>query len=410
MAYSFGQAYRVGDTVFLKVAVSTQEVEQIRANEYGSANFDTFVPCFNTLCSLHNNFRQCCIATCSIGSGASIQEIMGYAYGDEPALVYFNPVDTCLSMPYSNTKISLVYEDYVKSDNVYEDYLKIREERADAGTEIKRANPLVYKGYLYYVQIRCGKFTQYRVSLKGGNPERVFEADNIIIKTIINDKIYGVRYDDGIGEQPGLASDREKMHYFRSDMNDENIESLPETLDYYRLTTDDVFNLQTRVLLDADSEFIYVLDERKVWAIPESDINAEPVLLLDLEEKISFDLERGESYRALYADGVIYAYLGTGSYTRNLLNEEGYKKEFKWKEKMTFCSLNIKTGECKSRDISNENYLLIDMHYADDNYIYGLSNYLHEDGRVIQGVTTRLTLDTMRYEVILPPRFLENNK
>jgi len=404
MAYHFSQATRVGDDVYFMVSVSAQDTEQIRASEYGSANFDTFVPCFDTLCIKHSNRKQCCLATTTFGG--SLKEITAFSYGGEPALVLFNPVDTCLSKPYSNIRVNLMCEDYLNSDNVWEEFKRIDKERKDAGTRIKRSDPLVYKDYFYYVELISGIRTQYRVSLEGGEPERVFEEDNIVIKTIINDRFYGVRYDDDIGEQPGIVADRDKMHYFRSDMNYSNVEPLPEILDYFYLPVGDNFDLRTNVILDADGEFIYVLNEKKVWALPDSDINAEPVLLLDLEEKISFDLQSTEHYEAWYGGGVIYAYLGTGTYGRALLDENGFSKGIQWKEKVTFYSFDIKDGECKSWDISSENYLITEIQYADDKYVYATGKHLYEDGRAVQGVTMRLTLDTLRYEALLSPYFL----
>ncbi|MBQ8259934.1 MAG: hypothetical protein IJY97_10280 [Clostridia bacterium] len=404
MAYHFSQAARVGDDVYFMVLASAQDTEQIRASEYGSENFDTFVPCFDTLCIKHSNRAQCCVATTAIGG--SLRDITAFQYGDEPALVLFNPVDTCLSKPYSNIRVNLMCEDYLNSDNVWEEFKRIDKERKDAGTRIKRSDPLVYKDYFYYVQLQSGIRTQYRVSLEGGEPERVFEEDNIIIKTIINDRFYGVRYDDDIGEQPGIVADRDKMHYFRSDMNYSKVEPLPEILDYFYLPIGDNFDLRSNVILDADSESIYVLSEKKVWALPDSDIYAEPVLLLDLEEKISFDLQRTENYEGWYGGGAIYAFLGTGTHQRALLDENGFNKSVQWDKNVTFYSFDIKSGECKSRDISNETYLITEIQYADSKYVYARGKYLHDDGRAVQGVTIRLTLETLKYETLLSPYFL----
>ena len=404
MAYHFSNASRVGDDVYFMVSTSAQDTERIRASEYGSENFDTFVPCFDTLCIKHTDREQCCLATTTIGG--SIKNITAFSYGGEPALLLFNPVDTCLSKPYSNVRLDLVSEDYLNSDNVWEEFERIDKERKDSGTRIKRSDPLVYKDYFYYVELQSGIRTQYRVPLEGGEPERVFEEDNIVIKTIINDRFYGVRYDDDIGDQPSIVEDGDKMHYFRSDMNYGNVESLPEILDYFYLPVGDNFDLRSNVILDADSECIYVLNEKKVWAIPDSDINAEPVLLLDLEEKISFDLQSMEYYEAWYEGGVIYAFLGTGVYTRALLDESGFNKSVQWKENVTFYSFDIKTGECRSWDISNENHLITEIQYADDKYVYAAGTYVHDDGRRVMDVTMRLTLDTVRYEALLSPNFL----
>ena len=404
MAYHFSQAARVGDDVYFMVSISAQDTERIRASEYGSENFDTFVPCFDTLCIKHSNRKQCCLATTNFGG--SLSDIAAFTYGGEPSLVLFNPVDTCLSKPYSNVRVDLMSEDYLNADNAWEEFKRIDKERKDAGTRIKRSDPLVYKDYFYYVELQCGIRTQYRVSLEGGEPERVFKEDNIVIKTIINDRFYGVRYTDDIGEHINTVKDRDKMHYFRSDMNYQNVEPLPEILDYFYLPVGDNFDLRTNVILDADGEFIYVLNEKKVWALPDSDINAEPFLLLDLEEKISFDLQSTEHYEACYEDGVIYSFLGTGTYNRALLDENGFNKGVQWKEKVTFYSFDIKTGECKSWNISSENYLITEIQYADDKYVYAVGKHLYEDGRVVQGVTMRLTLGSARYEALLSPYFL----
>jgi hypothetical protein len=72
-------------------------------------------------------------------------------------------------------------------------------------------------------------------------------------------------------------------------------------------------------------------------------------------------------------------------------------------------SFDIGTGECRSWDISSQNYLLSYILYADSEYVYGISKYAHDDGRGKGSVTIRLTLDTMRYEVILPDGFLEDS-
>ncbi|MBQ8259932.1 MAG: hypothetical protein IJY97_10270, partial [Clostridia bacterium] len=95
-------------------------------------------------------------------------------------MLIFNPVDICLSRPYSNVKTTLLCEDYLNASDVRAAY----DEWKTSPTKPRRSELFVYKDYLYYVETRSGVRTQYRISLEGGEPERVFEEDNVIIRTI----------------------------------------------------------------------------------------------------------------------------------------------------------------------------------------------------------------------------------
>ena len=143
------------------------------------------------------------------------RQVAAFSYKGEPALVIFNPIDTCLSMPYSNVKTNLVCEDFLYTDTPSAAY----REWLNSASYTRRSELLVYKNHLYYVEIKNGVRTQYRISLEGGKPERVFEEDNVIIRTIINDRFYGIKYDvNAWTAEQNASPTRDQTHYFRSDM------------------------------------------------------------------------------------------------------------------------------------------------------------------------------------------------
>ena len=401
MAYHLGEAYRLGEDVYFVNSPSFTK-SQIFATEYGSENFDIFIPCFDAVCN-HSDRLKCCIATFYRESNS--MKIAAYEYNGQTSVLLFNPIDICLSMPYSNFKINLLCEDFLENDlstasKAYSEWLK-------SEARVQRSEPLIYRDYLYYVELKSGTRTQYRITLSGGEPERVFEEDNIIIRTIINDRFYGIRYDGDMGENISTRNDRDKIHYFRSDMNYENVENLPEILDFFELQCDGkLFSTKSNAILCADSEFIYVLNDMKVWKIPDSDINAEPVLISDMAEKIP-EAKSVDTLQALwYNDGVLYIVSNEGLYGRSLLNASGVSaSSTQWYKKSILYCFDITTGECRSLDISSENYLITEILYADGEYLYGYGRYAHHDSRGESGLTMRLTLDTQRYEVILPDRF-----
>ena len=396
MAYHLSDAARVGDDIYFVSGVSFNKA-QIFATEYGTENFEPFIPCFDAVCD-HWDRTKCCIAT-----GAFLKytdKITARLYGGELSLVLFSDYDICFSKPYSNEKLNLVCDDIVYTEFPTEDseVMGFLEALSSAP---QKSNPFIYEDYFYYTELKDGTRTQYRVSLDGGEPERVFKEDNIIVKTIINDRFYGIRYEKD-------EDNNDQMYYFRSDMNYENVETLPEILDFFSLPFEENIRTKTNAILDADKEYIYLLHQMKVWAIPDSDINAEPILLLDMGEKIPTDLPSLTWDRLWYNEGVIYAVINTGQYGRALLDAQGnLKSSQQWYEKSMLYSFDIRTGECRVLDISNSNYFLTDILYADAKYVYAKGRYAHNDNRGIEGVTIRLTLETMRYEVILPDRFWE---
>ena len=402
MAYHFGDVSRFGDEIYFTSNSSFSDA-YVFATEYGSENFEIFVPCFDTICD-HLNNPQCCFLTYVYGN--TYLQIFAFDYNGETALLLFNPLDICLSMPYLNVKQTLLCEDFVpllKTDVLAS--IEAHKEWSRSESKVRRSDPLIYRDYLYYVELKSGTRTQYRIPIAGGEPERVFNEDNIIIKTIINDRFYGVRYDGDMGNSINTTGDRDKIHYFRSDMNYENIETLPEMLDFFELPKKERLSPTSNVILDADADYIYVLHDTKVWKIPDSDINAEPILMSDMGKHIPSDLPVSIE-RSWYNDGVIYTVIDTDQYNRDLLNKKGeLAKPTQWYKSSTLYSFDIKTGECGVTDMSNETYLVTDIFYADSEYLYAKCSYAHHDGRGIQGLTIRLTLDTMRYEVILPEIF-----
>ena len=394
MAYHFSGAARVGDDVYFLVAASSQGLEYIRASEYGSENFDTFVPCFDAVCK-HNDRKQCCIATASIGDRT--KSFTAFLYEGEPALVVFNPVDICFSRPYSNIKTTLLCEDYLNASDVWTAY----DEWKNSGARPQRSESFVYKDYFYYVELINGTRTQYRVPLTGGDPERVFDEDNVIIRTIINDRFYCIRYDVGPETTDGIV-ERENIHYFRSDMNYQNIEPLPDALEFFSLLSDDYDT--GLLILDADENYIYARRKTKLYAFSDADIYAEPVLLSDTEG----NFPDGKTIDSGYNNGVLYTVINNGDYSRSLIDISGsYRKGVKWYESSMLYGLDIKTGECRSWDISSQDYLISEILYVDDKYVYAQCTYAHDDDRYMHKAIMRLTLDTMRYEVILSDYFLE---
>ncbi len=398
MAYHLSNVARLENDIYFPCGVSFTK-SNVYASEYDAADFEIYVPCFDTVCD-HRNRKICCLATTAIGGRT--EQIAAFLYKGEPALLIFNPVDICLSRPYSNVKTTLLCEDYLNASDVWAAY----DEWKTSPTKPRRSELFVYRDYLYYVETRSGVRTQYRISLEGGEPERVFEEDNVIIRTIINDRLYGIRYDvnDWTPEEDVLPT-RDQIHYFRSDMNYQNVEPLHEKLEFFSLLSDDITN--GLIILEADEEFIYAKRGTKIFAFSDSDMNAEPILLSDMEGKIPSDLPSPSPTYWGYNDGTVYTIINTGLYTRSTLDYGGMSNKTQWFESSTLYSIDIRTGECKELDISNQNYLIHEILYADDKYIYALGRYVHDDNRAEQGVTMRLTLDTMRYEVILPDRFWE---
>lgn len=403
MAYHFGEASRVGEDIYFMAGVSFAKAP-IYAAEYGFEDFEAYIPCFDAVCN-HSDRTRCCIAASGLGGG--IDQFAAFLYNEEPALLLYTPVDTWFSRPYSNVKVNLICEDFVKleeTDDVAASFAYF--EWVSAGLKPQRSELLVYGDYLYYAEIKNGVRTQYRMLLEGGEPERVFEEDNIIIKTIINDRFYGIRYDVSEDSTADIKN-RDSMHYFRSDMNYQNVEDLPEILDFFYLSGDKNFTPKSNTILYADADFIYVLNDMKVWKIPDSDIYAEPILMSDMDGKIPYEQSADLKQTSWYNDGFIYTVLNIGLHGRSTLDENGFANSMQWYESSTLYSFNIETGECSSLDISNQSHLITEILYADSEYVYGEGRYVHDDNRAIQGVTMRLTLDTKRYEVLLPDRFWE---
>ncbi len=400
MAYHFSESARVGDDIYFVSGPSFSAKAQIFATEYGAENFGPFIPCFDAVCN-HYDRTKCCIAVGAFGHYTN--KISAFLYDGDISLVLFSEFDVSLSKPYSNEKLNLVFEDILNIDYILEPD-RITEYHEALRSTPRKSNPLVYKDYFYYSENNNGTRIQYRVPLTGGNPERVFEEDEIIVKTIINDRFYGIRYEKD-------EEDKTQVYYFRSDMNYENVEPLPEILYSFSLLNKQNLRLMSKVLFDADADYLYVLDDMKVWKIPDSDIHAEPILMSDMTEKLPTDplnLTADLWDDLWYNDSVIYSVIHTGKCNRSLPNSQGISASpTQWYESSTLYSFDIRTGECNEWVITNQNYLIDLILYADDKYVYAQGRYVHEDGRAIQGVTMRLTLDTMRYEVILPDRFLE---
>ena len=400
MAYHLGTASLVEDSIYYTAFISHKNGTSVLATEYGTENFESYVPCFDPVCD-HKSPLNCCIKT----SGLTLKtdEIVAFLYNGEPALVVFNQIDSCLSLPYSNKKVTLLQEDFLNSDSPSEGY----KEWNSSPSKPKRNELFVYKDYLYYVETISGVRVQYRISLEGGEPERVFEEDNVIIRTIINDRFYGIKYDvNAATEEVDVLPTRDQIHYFRSDMNYENVEPLPQKLEFFTLLSDN--NTNSLIILDADEDYIYTKRGTKILAFSDSDINAEPILLSDTEGKIPDDLPSGIFPCWSYNDGIVYSVINTDHFKRKALDRYGMnEKNMSWYESSTLYSFDIRTGECKVQDISNSNYIINKILYADGKYVYAEGSYIHSDNRAQEGVTIRLTLETMRYEAILPDIFWE---
>ena len=281
MAYHFSDASRLGDDIYFVNGASLSGKAQILATEYGAENFELFIPCFDAVCN-HYDRTKCCIAVGTVSH--CTDKISAFMYNGEISLVLFSDYDVSLSMPYLNEKLNLVSEDIVNISSLREPS-EVTEYHEALRSTPRKSNPLVYKDYFYYSEINNGTRTQYRIPLTGGEPERVFEEDDIIVKTIINDKYFGIRYEKD-------EEDKTQMYYFRSDMNYENVKLLPEILDLFSLPTKQNLRLMSKVLFDADADYLYVLDDMKVWKIPDSDIHAEPILMSDMTEKLPTDLDK----------------------------------------------------------------------------------------------------------------------
>ena len=100
MAYHLSDAARVGDDIYFVSGVSFNKA-QIFATEYGTENFEPFIPCFDAVCDHWDRTK------CSIATGAFLKytdKITVRLYGGELSLVLFSDYDICFSKPYSNEK------------------------------------------------------------------------------------------------------------------------------------------------------------------------------------------------------------------------------------------------------------------------------------------------------------------
>lgn len=397
MAYRLGEAMKLGEDIYFN-QMTGESVAPILATEYGTENFEVYTPCFDPTCD-HRNRTKCCLKVYGMPESFCV-----FPYNGELAMVLYEEANTCFSIPYSNFKIDLLCEDFVFIEDEKERQQAQREwQRSDAYP--LRSEQLVYKDYYYYVELKGGVRTQYRISLEGGEPERVFEEDNIIIRTIINDRFYGIRYENVDPDDPwGILTGGNSISYFRSDMNYENVEALPDKLSNFRLVND---NLELRpeghAILDADEEFLYVMYDNKIWKIPDSDINAEPTMLSDFEDKLPL---KDSFRRTWYNDGVLYVIRHGEQYERELYNVVGIlNPKAKWFGTTTLYIFNIRTGECVTHDLSSETYSASQILYADSDYLYVSGSYVHDDSREISGLIMRITLETMRYEFTIPSYF-----
>lgn len=390
MAQQFGNMYRVGDDLYFlgsKLSgyfdVNKGEKGNVLVTEYGAEKFDYYVPCFDSLCT-HFDRSRCCLYTCD-----TAESLYAYEQNGEPTIVIYSPLDTVTANPYLNIKQDLLCEDFVYSSMSKLEYLKNMTNSPD------KYSMLVYKDYLYYSMLVDDDYISYRLPLVGGEPERVFTQDSVIIKTIINDRFYGIKFNSG--------NDFDDVVFFRCNMDLSNFEILPAILtDFSVLNTTTTAGFYNTIL-GADDQYIYIISDRKLWALSDSDINVSATVLADLAEVLP---DTASASVGIFGNGnTAYILSNENVYRRDLHSAEGRPKKEQWYETSKLYCLNIKTGTCTSTTLTDSSYLFLDIFFADDEYVYGYGKYVHEDGRFTYSII-RLTLDNMKYEVLLADSFL----
>lgn len=380
MSQHIGQISLVGDELYLTATgYESLNTFGIWACESSSESFTPYTPCYIPDC-MHNSDKCCAF----ISHTPSQMKLLAYEDEGEPVLILQSSRgDIAISKPLSNEKIFLTGKDYQSS---------------------KKANVFIYGDYLYFSQKSGDEYVQYRATLASGKVERVFDQNNIVVKTIINNKYYGMIYSDDskdISSRPNGDT-----VYFRSDMNYENIEALPEMFEFFSTPGDD-FLIRATAILDADEQNIYVLYQQKIWAIADENIYDEPRLISCIEDQVLEDYidEINSSY---YKDGKLYFVFRRDPYDRKLLNAKGEDQRRQWWSSSHFYSFDIMTGELCSWDISSQQGTIRELYYADGKYIYGKGIYVHQDGRSIDGLIMRLNLETMEFESKIYPEFFDH--
>lgn len=379
VAQHLGRSALVGNELYLKPLGGSSNYHcGIFVCDPDAESFEPYYPCYVPSCR-HNGPE--CVALAEY----NLFNLRLTACGDsgEPTVVMCSTNgDVYISKPISNEKRKPSGSDY------------------SAGP---KTNLFIYGDHLYYSQKVGSTYIQYRVSLDDGVTERVFEQDNIIIKTILNNKYYGVIYKSEIQVATPLTND--DVTYFRSDMDYQNVETLPEMM-WFFYTPEEKFIIRATAILDADEQSIYVLQDHKIWAFSDADIYAEPKMVFDMEV---FNLGKWQESQSSswYRDGMLHFIWNYTHSSRVLLDQYGSGQVSRgWYKTSHLYSINIMTGEYEVTDIATDTAQFRDIFFIDDKYLYGEGVYAHYDGRSDYSVLMRLNLDTLECEPKLCEEFL----
>lgn len=377
IAQPFWEMYRVGDEIYFcsgvakSISAEAGTTAKVMVTEYGTPQLEYYVPCFDPTCT-HLDRSQCCLNVYHNVSG-----IYAYERDGEPTVIIYSPLDTVISKPYSNTKQDLLCEEgYVYAAGLDEKMAYLQ----SLTNYPHKNNMMVYEDYVYYSMLVDDEYLAYRVSLDGGEPERLFENDSVIIRTIVNDRFYGVKFNAG-------ADNRDNVSYFRCDLNFENFETLPEIFTDFRGVSRGMLN--GSAIVGVDGQNIYMQQGRKLWMLSDEDIYAPATMVADLSYI-------PDKFPLCYTDGTyIYALCLLSSYERFDNNNRRYQ----WFESSELFTIDMHTGEYTVLDISNDTYLFTQIYYMDEKYVYGQGRIVDEDGSFKESLM-RLTIDTMKFEFI----------
>lgn len=382
-ALHFSQAGRIGNDMYIHCENSTEydngKADKLVLSEYGLEKFEIYMACFDPTCSHSNTAAATCCADCVYyrvmpdfpdfikqnEDNWYTNKLQSFALcgsDQAPCVILFTGHSLYASYPIENKKTVI----------------------ADGGHEIilNLSDPMIYDGYVYYYQKYESYGTQWRVPIRGGTPERVFEHDNIILCDIIDDKYY-------INDQNENTSE---SGYFVMSFDLAQCEAYPE---YWKNNEPFWF----------DEQYGYVAAGGDIYKFDKNNIQSPPELLFSVKDKFpSATFINSE----VFNETVYYIYsddMHRETYTYGNDMSEKYQVF----DTIIFGSYNVVTARDVSIDIKNERIVAVqNLLYADEKYVYlCITDQTAIDKKISTGQNIiihnklcRITLEEMKYEYI----------
>ena len=381
-ALHFSEAVRVGNDMYFHCGNSNDydggRIQRLVLSDYGTESFEINIACFDPTC----NHTDSVAATCCANSvyyrvngqfpdelknnrqywyKSKLQGLVADGTADNPNIILWTGQSLYVSNPFENKKILL-------DDGSNEQPIDI-------------TSPLLYDGYIYYYKAIESVGAQWRVAVSGGNPERVFEQDNIKINDIIDGKYY----------VSGLTVTGTRG-YSRVNPDLTEAENLP---DYWKTALPFYF----------DEQFGYIAVQDKIYKFDKNNISAEPELLLSIRENTSESSRIISLCNASSLHYILLDDLKQQSYT----SYSGVDEKYQEYGIITYGTYDVSTGEHKKIDLKTEYLLNVnDLLYADGDYIYlkcankyAVEINMTSEQKASVGLTLcRITLEEMKYEYI----------